>query len=512
MATASYVVEIEWGGATGTFSHASANVTTRVFSVECNRGRDVASQLTGRSQPGSCQILLNNQSGDYNSYNSTGPLFGSLLPGRLVQIRATAPTAGTLWRGYISRIVPGPSVKGVDTAIIEAEGPLGYINQKDINPPILTAMETGSVVATLLDKAGWFGSGTLGGSFRDIDAGRTVIETFAHKRDKPMVILRKIEETESGFLRESNNGKIVFEDRYRRLTTPYSTSVATFSDAAGATLAYNAITQEDPIAFIFNDLVTTIETFATGAEGTLWHLAKTGADAYLPASSTRVYIASYPGPTAAVNDIGVFSWVTPTATVDYNIDSDPAGIGTNMNGEVALTVVDNVNELEITFNNTSTRDGYVQNLVARGVPLQRDDPLIIPKRDSTSEIKFGKRTAPAHAGYIPSVQEAVDWGDWNSAIYKDPVPRFVISYTANRSTAHLNQAILRDISDLITIIATGTSNRLGVNATFTIEKVEHKIESDRTHTVSYYVAEGEAASTAWVLDTSQLGTSTIPAY
>ena len=51
------------------------------------------------ARTGRFQAILNNQSGVYNSYNTTGSLYGSLVPGRLVQLRATDPTAGTLWRG-----------------------------------------------------------------------------------------------------------------------------------------------------------------------------------------------------------------------------------------------------------------------------------------------------------------------------------------------------------------------------------------------------------------------------
>lgn len=511
MATATYVIEVSWDGNTGTFVHANSDVTTHTFRVEYSRGRDVASQLTGHSEPGKCQIILNNQSGVYNPYNSTGALYGSLLPGRLVQVRATAPTAGTIWRGYITAIRPGPSVKNVDTAVLEAEGPLGYINQKDIVPPALATLDTGSIIATLLDKAGWYGSGTLAGSFRDIDTGKTTVTTFVHGREKPVPVMRKIEETESGFLRESNNGKIVFENRQRRGLSPYTTSQAVFTDSTTGTLAYGEIEQEDPIAFVFNELVTTIQTYTTAATSTLWKppSGALGVNAVVPMNGgVRTFVASYPNPTATANAVGVFLWTTPTATTDYNVFSDSAGTGTNMNGDVVRTAVDNGNELEISFTNTANRLAYVTFLQARGVPLLKDDPIIIPKRDSTSETKYGKRTAPIHAGYVPNAGEATDWGDWNAAVYGDPTPRFNISFVANRSNAHLTEAILRDISDRITLTATSTSNRLGVSSDFFIEKIEGRIDSDRTHTVKWYLSEAEQFSDMWTLNVSALGITT----
>ena len=700
MATMVPVIELNWTGATGTFNSTGGNVSGRAFHVEFSRGRDVASQLTGHSEPGSCQIILNNQSGDYNSYNQSSPLYGSLLPGRQVrviaggtysalhfggvleaiQIVATNLPTGTLltiearfnldvnknfnriidnqqnntgagawilgvnaggtmlfnlggnlatgsivittgtyhhvaarydgsnmsilidgtlqptfaapgitltntstffvgdnvsfftgslddvrvwatarsdaeiardkdrdltgteanlryyfdmnegqgtviqnrstalhgtlsgsanwvnnplWHGFITRIVPGPSVKGVDTVVIEAEGPLAYINQKDIIPPVLANLVTGSIISTLLDKTGWASSGSMSGSFRDLDQGQTTVVTFVHAQDKPLAIIRKVEETEGGFVRESNSGKIVFESRTRRGQSPYTTSQATFTDSPTGTLFYNEIQQEEPLAFVFNEMVTTIQTYGTGATGTLWKLTSTGVE--VPPLGSRIFVASFPGPTAAVNQIGVFSWNTPTATADYNMFSDPAGTGTNLNSLVTVSTVDNVNQLELIITNTSTRLAYVTFLQARGIPLQRDDPLVIPARDGTSETTFGKRTSPIQGGYTPTVQEGVDWADWNVAVYGDPTPRFGITFLANRSDAHIDHAIRRDVSDRVTLVATGTTNNLGVTGDFFIERVEHKIDADRTHTVRYLISEAEQFSEMWVMNVSSLG-------
>ena len=68
------------------------------------------------------------------------------------------------------------------------------------------------------------------------------------------------------------------------------------------------------------------------------------------------------------------------------------------------------------------------------------------------------------------------------------------------------------MSDRITVIATGTNTKLGYAAEVFIERVEHKIESDRTHTVTYYVSDAKQLSDGWVLDISALGTNTRLGY
>ena len=65
--------------------------------------------------------------------------------------------------------------------------------------------------------------------------------------------LHRVEETENGFLHESKDGKVIFEDRDRRKKSPYLTSQVTVSDAPGAgEIVYSKIAQGDPLKQIFN--------------------------------------------------------------------------------------------------------------------------------------------------------------------------------------------------------------------------------------------------------------------
>lgn len=503
MPTGTYVVEIDWDN-NGTFTGTGENVTARTLRVEFARGRDVDSQLTGRSVAGTMQILLNDQSGDYNSFNSASPLTGSLLPGRLVQLRMTGPgtATGTLWRGYIERITPRPSARDLDTVLIDCIGPLGFVNQKEISLGMLVTADSGSVIGSILDQAGW----STAAGYRDIDAGISDIRRVWFARRRALDAMREIEVTEAGFLRESGSGGIVFESRQRRLTGTYQTSQSSFSDAAGATLVYNRVEQEDPLPFVFSEFIATIFPYTVGASGTLWRLQQTGTlSPVLGPSSTITVWALYPNPTATNNAVGVDSWVTPTATTDYSVTSDQAGTGTNLNANVALTVTTYGNEMRMVFSNTGTRTGYLSTAQARGVPLLALDRYTV-SASNTSTI-FGTRTYPSPAQLLSDGIEGKDWADWNSAIYGTPGARFVMEFTANRTTAMLNEAAKREISHRISIVATGSGN-LGAARESYIEAMKHVIDEHRTHSVIYYLSDGTQLSDAWVLSTSELGTRT----
>ena len=348
MATATYSLLVDWDN-DGTFISAGEDVTARTLHVEFSRGRDVDSQPTGRSVAGSLQAVLNNESGAYNSYNATGTLYGSLLPGRL--IRLVGSGTQTMWQGYIDRITPLPSVKGLNTARLEAIGPLGFLNQKEVSLNTYANIDTGSAVDLVLSEAGW----QTGTAYRDVDAGKTTMVRFWTDRKRTIEALREIEETEAGFVRESAAGKIVFENRHRRLTSPYTTSQVTFTDDPSGTLVLQGMTQEDPLPFIFTEFVSMVEPYTLGSTGTLWVLNQTGtlSPSIAPNGGTRVFVARYPGPTASADHIGVDSWVTPSATADWNVTTDQQGTGTNLNGSCTVSATSYQNELRVVLTNNA---------------------------------------------------------------------------------------------------------------------------------------------------------------
>ena len=94
MASTKYKLECAWNGSQY-FGGASEDLTADLFSVECRRGRDYASQLTGRCSPGKLNASLKNISGKYSSYNSSSPIYGNILPGRKTRLSALSLVEGS---------------------------------------------------------------------------------------------------------------------------------------------------------------------------------------------------------------------------------------------------------------------------------------------------------------------------------------------------------------------------------------------------------------------------------
>jgi len=77
----------------------------------------------------------------------------------------------------------------------------------------------------------------------------------------------------------------------------------------------------------------------------------------------------------------------------------------------------------------------------------------------------------------------------------------------------MDQAIARDISDRVTVVAQNNAN-LGINSEFFIENIFHKIEQGGTvHNVTWMLSPAIGGySQLWKLDQGILGQSVVPAF
>lgn len=82
-----YQLAVDWDN-DGTFGEAEDDISADVLSLDAKRGRDYASQLTGRSVAGKLTAVLDNESQKYSSFNTGSPITGKVLPGRKVALRA----------------------------------------------------------------------------------------------------------------------------------------------------------------------------------------------------------------------------------------------------------------------------------------------------------------------------------------------------------------------------------------------------------------------------------------
>jgi len=510
MTVATYKLQVDWNN-DGDWSDTGEDIAMgRVRSISCSFGRDRASQLTGKSQAGKLRAVLDNRSGDYSPFNTSSAIYGNILPGRPVRLLGTSTTQSDqpIWSGYLTRITPQVHLSGDKTAILEATGPLGQVNLDQVSVAMVTSQRTDQIVDDILDAAGW-GSG---GTYRSLDTGKTTITRYWQNRTYTVSALQEVESAEGGFLRESKNGKIVFDNRHHRLAGVGLTSQATYSDADGAARVYSGLTQDDPLPHIFNLFEADIQVYSVASLAVLWTLSESGSSSpTISPGGVRTWIARYPT-SASDNDArAVNAWTTTAATTDMLGNTAADGSGTNVTSDIGIGVTKSGEIMSITLTNNGSVTAYITKLQARGTAVTADNPVTIQASDATSQTAFGKRIWPSKTPYIPTTDEAIDWANFNLSIYKDPTAMLKLTYYANRDTNAINEMLDRDLAERVTVVAANDAD-LGINRDFFIESVQHQISANRLHRVTYLLSDAEQFSDWWVWGTSKWGSSTRWAY
>lgn len=516
MVAATYELMVDWNN-NGTFGDANEDITADMLRAEWVLGRDFASMLTGRARGTRLLVTLDNDTidGKYSSFNSASLIFGNILPGRKVRLRATdASGTVTIWQGFLDRINPQVSLGAPKTALLEAIGPLTFIGQPwhEIFLPMRTNDLTGALIGAILDAVSWPAGD------RDVDPGKSTIRRAVfgtHQNKVPALdAMHRVEETENGFLHESVDGKVIFEDRDRRLKAPYITSQVTLSDQPGAgEIVYSAISQLDPLKQIFNVFQTTIQQYNVGAVAVLWTLPETGADSPpIAPGETRAFVGIFL--VDEDTNMGVDAWTTPVATTDYVANSAADGSGSNLTSSIALGTVTKLGTRMVIplTNNHATLTAYMTLLQARGTPITRRNPVLVYAEDIPSQVLYNRRIWTVPAEMVRDTLEGKDHVDWLLSIYKDPRPTLTVMINGNRDATHLSHVLRRRVSDRIIIEAESSRTGLGINQTFFIESQRHVLIPGRFHQVIWECSGLPDTFPFWTVGTGDLGTTTALHY
>lgn len=509
MPKATWQLLVDWDN-DGTFTGNGEDVTPNLISGNSQIGRDFPSQLTGNAVVGKLHAILHDPEGTYVFGNPSSTLSGSLLPGRKVQLKVTSPGTYTVWAGRLDTVKPRKSTGGRQEAVLTALGPLQQLAGQKVSIAIQSDIRTDEAVDTLLDAIGF-------GTDRALSTGQTTMTRWFADGINGLTALREVEATEAGFLHETRDGSIAFRDRHFRLQGTYTDSQATWTDSPTGSIVYAQIERSDPLESVFNDIRATVQEFSTGATTTLWvnPAATAGTSApYLGASSTLTVFASYPNADSPTTAFAADLWVTPTGTTDFIVTTDEFGTGTVITGDIAVSVSKFAKSMKIAFSNTGTNNGYFQFMQARGVPLNRSNPVTVSEVDATSQTRYGTRSflARDEAKFIPSQSEAQEWCQYNVALYKEPAAYLTVALNGVRSTAVQNEVFARDLNEKVTVIATGSAG-LNQSGEYYVESIKHRFGNGGFfHEAVFTLSPASGLSGFWILGDSTLGTNTKLAY
>lgn len=490
---ATYKLEVDWDN-DGTFGNVNADLVaaSNVFSVTCRRGRDYASQLTGRSIAGKLTAQLYNPAGIYSPFNASSPVTGKILPGRAVRLRAVySAVTYVIWYGYLDSITPSTAPGPFPTAVLSASGGLLKLSGKSITPAADAGSPTGTIMSAILTAAGWGGGS-------DVDTGIVTTSPWYVKDKDALNAAREIEETEFGFLFEQAGPKLTYEDCHHRLTAVNcTTSQRTFSDAGGAAYPYVSIAEQDPWKNVYNEFLATVTPYSIGALAVLWTLI--GETPTLNPGETKIFWAQYPSSgTLVTNGAYVNAWTTPVVGTDIT----QTGVA---NGDIGVAVSKFAEAMKISITNNNLLALATLTLVqARGTPVTEGTATQVTDEDATSEATYGKRTYRLPGRWFPSTPIAQSFCGYGVSRYKDTLAVLTLGVVANRDANMMIDALTRTISDRVTVTANGNAT-LGLSQDFFIESIAHSIMPGRLHRTTYEMSPAGGDAGYWVLGVSTLG-------
>lgn len=448
MATATYKFEVDWSN-DGDWSDTGEDVTSRVRAregVRWDRGRD---QIRALSPPmaGRSDFTLDNRSKDYSPEYASGPLYGNLLPGRKVRIRTTAPSAATLFTGFLDDLPQHPlrTQRSVDAPAL---GPLSRLRGVKVSTGLYTNITTGVALGHLLTAAGW----PLGD--RTLSTGQTDLLYWWCDEDDAFDMAVTLLNTEGpgATLYESGDGKIVFEDRhYRQLTARSTTSQATFRDS-GAEPLMSDFAYQPHLRDIINAATLTVAARTAEAEAVVWQL---GGTLSLGASQAIALVARSSHPFSGAT--------TPVATTDYTV----------LTGSVASVSLSRTSGASTVVTVTAGAGGAtIADLQLRATSYEATETLLSNTVDASASIaKYGLR--PYRPSIWPDVVPDFAVDTCNVLVQRYSEPRATVRVELNSAQAtRLTQQLTREISDRVTVVEAQT----GLNADCFIEHIAHEVQ------------------------------------
>lgn len=503
---ASYKFEVDWDN-DGNFSNTNSDVTSRVQNAlpwSWDIGRSGSSAVADRAWAGTASFSLLNDDGLFSPNNMSGALVGKLLAGRRVKISmAETPSSSfiVVWSGRLRNIRPNPAAERLSIVELNAVGNLVTLARRPIRVARATGIRTGAAIDDVLDAADW----PTGSDNRDIGVGAVEMSVWDPDSDVDAASeAYRLADTDGGWFREGKDGAMVFEDRFYRATGARLTSQALYSDdsadVGSDAILYQAIPQDDPLQDVYNRILVRVpqQTVAV-SQFKLWE-SQESPPPTLEADESITLVASDAQGRKVV-------WETPTVT--GNTASD--GSGTNITSSLDVTTEDSITRQVITItNNHATDTAHLVTVEAYGRVVTEEDDLIVQEEDADSIAAYGVREYPHRGEYVPNIAEASSLGKFVLNLTKDLNPRLKVRFQATRNREHVKEAIERDLSDRVTVKATGRS-QLGISSEPAfVERMSHYVTGGgASHVVTLTLSTGGVVGTGgdlFVFGTGVFGT------
>lgn len=383
-------VEVDWdddGGFDG------VNEVMGLYDLETDSGR---TQFLRSSEdgfvpvgPSSATLLYHNLDGRLDPFNGSGPLFGQLLPGKLVRIRVLLEDSGVVQPVLLGRLRDiRPASGEYDRVKLEVVGVQDEM-RGSIRTSVQQAIRYDDAIELLLSTAAWpYGA--------VIDTTVSEVMPYWWARGNELFTeLMSLVDSALGLLCIDEQGRVVYRSRVSTDSPLASISGLDVERVYG-------VLAPAPQEVVRNQIDVFARTRSLHAAEELWRM--TDVVKILAGASLTVWASfSFNG-----QDGVALSVVTPVATTHYTANAAANGGGADLTGSIRVELTSFATAAKLVITNAGGVDAYITLLRLVGDILVPDAYTFVEAVDQDSIDLLGARPFAVQSDWLQDVNTARD--------------------------------------------------------------------------------------------------------
>lgn len=442
---------------------------SRLTNLSTDRGREHLLATGGngweRFKVGEASATFDNSDGRYDPYNTSGPLYGFLLPGRVVRITvAVTPqysditTTFNVLRGIIDDIRTGIKNGRREATIIVKDG-LEWLNRRSIALALVEDAEALITAAAIAAQVG----------FDDVDdwaisqlGTDSLVVPFAFGNSNSAIeLINEFVDAEAGQVFHGADGVLYF------ITNDYTQEeTIDIDDAQGHILRDFEL--KSPWEVVRTRAQVTVQPFVAGSSVIVWTF---GVDDSGVTGTPRLHMD---GGVTSISVDAIFDldgpFASPSASSIY-AELDPPGSDVSL--DINVSMVDIGTGLRLTFERDGATlgaglasDVYIYYVEISASPYERANSVIVLSSDAPAIVIYGEKTFVLDNPWIQDTTYAQEYADYvvNELKAAKLFPTIVIE----------NRGLLQYSPELYVSKVHLTIPALGIDDTFRVGKIAHK--------------------------------------
>lgn len=387
-----WAVEVDWDD-DGAFD--GSNEMAYLLDMNIRRGRDFFMNSNGSGfQPrfaGNVRITLKNNTGRFDPFNSSGPLYGLLESNQRIRIRVKNEATGTIYPvfyGYLDDIRPNYSA--LPTVTLTASDGIKYLSGTPATSSAVYATHAyTTAIQDVLTAAGW---------------------------EEPTAIDQTLSDTMPFFWMNGNGA-------YGQIIDLTDSVLGNFYISASGAATFIPRTFDDAslVSFVDIDALQEWKIRTPSPRYTVQNVVKVYSrarraqtDVALWTMTDKPFVLSGASITAwaqfSSNNQEVPATVVtaPVATTDYTANSAVDGSGTDLTANFTVTLTAFATSAKLVIANTGGTPGYVTLLKVRGDAITPDDYTFAQSTAPSSIVTYGERQFVVKTNWLQDLNTAID--------------------------------------------------------------------------------------------------------